>query len=74
MDPPGNNGQVAPQSRQAADDAIQLCTSRIPRLPVFFKKDPRLWFEQLENLFALHGVTRDDTKFSYVMSHSSEEL
>lgn len=67
---PANIPAVQPEQGQAT----HLCASRIARIPAFFAKDPRFWFEQLENIFQLHQVTVADTKFNYVMSYATDEL
>ncbi|XP_046402553.1 uncharacterized protein LOC124168383 [Ischnura elegans] len=39
------------------------------RVPPFWPEKPALWFAQLEGQFRLRGITQDDTKFWYVVSH-----
>jgi hypothetical protein len=39
------------------------------RIPPFWPTDPELWFSQIENQFALAGITSDETKFNYVAGH-----
>lgn len=38
------------------------------RVPPFWPEKPKLWFCQLECQFNLNGITRDSTKFWYVVS------
>lgn len=46
----------------ATNNAVQL------KIAPFWKKDPELWFVQLEKLFAIHKLTLDYTKFNHVVS------
>ena len=39
------------------------------RVPPFWPEKPALWFAQIEGQFALANVTKDTTKFYYVISH-----
>lgn len=39
------------------------------RVPPFWPADPALWFGQLEGQFLINGVTRDDTKYGYVIGN-----
>lgn len=38
------------------------------KTPPFWKKDPRIWFLQIESQFALAGITTDSTKYHHVLS------
>lgn len=39
------------------------------KIPPFWPIDPELWFSQIENQFALAGISADETKFNYVAGH-----
>lgn len=57
-------------SRDAADGAsVQVAASSIHKLPPFWKENPKLWFMQIESIFGISGITRDDTKFQYVIAN-----
>lgn len=43
------------------------------RLPPFWPADPQLWFCQIENQFAIAGLTSDDTKFGYVAGNLDQK-
>lgn len=45
-----------------ATNAMQL------KIAPFWRKDPELWFVQLEKLFTIHRITTDNTKFNHVVS------
>jgi hypothetical protein len=38
-------------------------------VPPFWPEKPAVWFAQLEGQFALSGITQDETKFYYIISH-----
>ncbi|KAJ2947652.1 hypothetical protein O0L34_g17455 [Tuta absoluta] len=38
------------------------------RIPTFWPEKPALWFAQVEGNFALSKITKDETKFNYVIS------
>lgn len=44
------------------------------KLPPFWRKDPKLWFIQLEAQFDLAGITRDITMFHHVVSAIDTEI
>lgn len=39
------------------------------RIPLFWAADPKDWFAQVENQFAIAGIINDQTKFSYIAGH-----
>ena len=41
---------------------------RIPKIPIFIRSDPALWFLQVERTFRASRVTADDTKADIVIS------
>ena len=36
------------------------------KIPPFWRKDPEMWFAQVETQFVLAGRTSDETKFNHV--------
>lgn len=46
-----------------------IAASSVHKLPPFWKENPKLWFMQIEAIFAVSGITRDDTKFQYVIAN-----
>lgn len=46
---------------------------RAPKLPVFFKSDPALWFLQVEASFRNAGITRQTTMADTVVAHLDVE-
>lgn len=49
-------------------NAVQL------KLPVFFRKDPEVWFNLIETQFTLHHIATDQTKFSHLCSVLDAEV
>lgn len=45
----------------------QISAASIQKIPPFWKECPQLWFIQVESIFALAGITRDDTKYNYIV-------
>jgi hypothetical protein len=39
------------------------------RVPPFWPEKPAVWFAQLKGQFALSGITQDEIKFYYIISH-----
>ncbi|XP_076661110.1 uncharacterized protein LOC143364948 [Halictus rubicundus] len=39
------------------------------KIPPFWEKNPRIWFQQLESQFVLSGITQDVTKYHYVTAN-----
>lgn len=39
------------------------------RIPPFWPTEPEMWFWQVEKQFSIGGITRDQTKFDYVISN-----
>ena len=64
-----NDSQTTEQA-----STTNVMAARISKLPAFWAHDPTLWFAQIEALFSINGVTRDATKFDYILAHSSSEL
>lgn len=42
-------------------------TTKLIKLPPFWRENPMLWFAQIEAGFALSRITSDETKFQYVI-------
>lgn len=57
---PGNAGAQIVQ---------QIAASSVHKLPPFWKENPKLWFLQIESIFAISGITRDETKFQYIIAN-----
>lgn len=53
-------------------------TSRISpiqvKIPPFWPKNVSLWFHQIECQFSLHGISKEKTKYNYVMSSLDNEV
>lgn len=48
--------------------------ARIVKLPVFYKTDIGFWFTQIKVAFKISGITREQTKFEYVIHHADPEF
>ena len=44
------------------------------KIPPFYKRDPRVWFKQIESQFATSGITQSKTKFNYVFGALEPEI
>lgn len=44
------------------------------KIPQFWKENPQLWFLQVESLFTLAGITRDETKFVHLVAKLDESI
>ena len=47
----------------------EIATSSLQKLPPFWADQPRLWFIQIESIFSLSRITRDETKYSQVIAN-----
>lgn len=68
-----NDGQTSSTANTQAGTSFLVAAARISRLPQFIADAPDVWFEALESTFRLNGITSNDTKFEYVMSHPNDE-
>lgn len=46
---------------------------RLIKLPNFWRKQPKLWFAQLESEFTVYRIRSDDVKYSSVVRHLDEQ-
>jgi hypothetical protein len=59
---------------EPADDSLGATLYRVAvRLPPFWPDRPALWFAQAEAQFDLAGITRQRTKFNYVVSQLHQQ-
>ncbi|XP_065356395.1 uncharacterized protein LOC135950795 [Calliphora vicina] len=73
----GDSSSTPSQERSALDQPydninvpeISAATANIQKLPHFWSEQPHLWFIQIENIFTLAHITRDETKFSHVIAN-----
>lgn len=65
--PEGTRNQNAPNVGDGSN--VQVAASSIHKLPPFWKENPKLWFMQVEFIFSISGISRDDTKFQYVIAN-----
>lgn len=67
---PGQDDQQGqhgiPGQHAEAQAALRRITARIP---VFWPEKPELWFRQLEAQFALSEITREATKYRWVVAN-----
>lgn len=59
------HNQLAENGIENANDVHRVAI----RVPPFWPKEPALWFAQVEAQFALAKITRDETKFHYVIAN-----
>lgn len=53
---------------QATGEPSTTIATVIVKLPPFWPADPALWFAHIESLFATLSITRQETKFHYMVS------
>lgn len=59
-----------PPTGDAQQQTIQhVAASSVHKLPPFWKENPKLWFMQIEAVFGISGITREETKFQYVIAN-----
>ena len=61
------------QNLQGLSTEINSNEFRLLKLPNFWKKQPKLWFAQLESEFSLYRIRFDDVKYSSVIRHLDEQ-
>ena len=58
----------------SADETFSATVYRVAvRLPPFWPDRPAIWFAQVEAQFELADITRQRTKFNYVVSQLNQE-
>lgn len=67
-----------PPDRTENSDSTENSEPQISRVaikpPPFWKKNPNLWFAQLESQFSLSNITNDTTKFHHVVAAVESEI
>lgn len=53
---------------------LEIGAATIQKLPPFWTHNPKLWFLQIESLFALSGISRDETKFRYIVANMDTNI
>ncbi|XP_065186171.1 uncharacterized protein LOC135816994 [Sycon ciliatum] len=62
-------------SRPPTASALLAPTNAVSlKLPPFWSKDPALWFAQVEAVFATRAITRQTTRFEYVVGALEPEV
>lgn len=51
-----------------------VMASKITKFPTFLKEHPEFWITQIESAFRTHDITRDQTKFDYVVQYAPPEV
>lgn len=54
-------GRMSHEQKEATQNAVSV------KIPPFYPDNPEWWFSQVECAFAVSGITRDETKYSYVV-------
>lgn len=62
---------MAGEDNENQQPPAEVNAARINKLPVFFPDSPKTWFTQIEALFSINNITKDETKFNYVVAHAS---
>lgn len=50
-------------------EAAKIGAARIARLPPFWKNEPEIWFMQVEAAFGTARITREETKYQYLVAN-----
>lgn len=56
------------------ESGTNVNATHVVRLPPFWKNNPRLWFAQVEAVFAINRITSDESKFRYVTVHLDQNV
>ena len=54
-------------------DAKEEVSAVSVKLPTFWPQQPKVWFAQVEAQFAIRNITKEDTKYHYVISALDQE-
>ncbi|XP_017884068.1 uncharacterized protein LOC108627369 [Ceratina calcarata] len=65
-----DDGDQAKDETSVVTSGVSAATLRVPK---FCRMRTRLWFNSLEAQFVLNKITRDETKFSYVIGQLDEK-
>lgn len=69
----GNNSEQQ-SSNNANREEIDAVASKMAQLPRFWPKDVAVWFAQVEAVFRLNRITRDETKFCLLAGKLDPEI
>lgn len=56
------------------EDLVPQVASISPRIPPFWKPNPKIWFVQIEAQFRRHKINTDQAKFDYVVSSIDADI
>lgn len=56
------------------DDVAQVAAYRVPKIPPFWRDDPKTWFAQTESSFNIALITQDRTKADYLIANLGNEV
>lgn len=72
--PSGDGSQAGNTNQTRNATSISAIDSRLFKPPPFWKKDPELWFGQIESLFYRSNITSDTTKFHCIVSSIESDV
>jgi len=59
-------------AQSSGEKANAIQSTNVINLPKFWKRNPVLWFSQMEAAFALNKITKNETKFRYLIYYLEE--
>lgn len=62
------------QPKTDPEPSASIAATRIHKFPEFRKEYPEFWISQVESTFRNHNITRDQTKFDYLLQYSPPEI
>ncbi|KAH9383385.1 hypothetical protein HPB48_024606 [Haemaphysalis longicornis] len=72
MTDPSNLAPAGPRFRDASSRPPNVAVLQL-RLPTFVRKNPHVWFAQVETVFDLHRVTSEATRFRHLLCNLPPE-